>query len=1334
MAALVATAGLGAAAFQIDAEVLTQVSTPATGLWIPAPVSGEIVHVDAASGSVTARVGVGEPGAEFVVAERDHGIIVVDRTEGQVALVDPALHEIIRSVRAVQATEANVDIGPEGVVMAADDRVALVDLAVTASTGVSVPPAARSAVADGAGARVENGTSVLAVPADGTTDEAVDASGLLVRMDDRVLVVGRDAIRTIDGAEVACVDDAVGNPTHVVGADRWVVAIVRDTVHLADVDDGDCREVVLPTDTGELGRPVVAGGRVYVPERRTGTVHIIEPNRGIFESHVALPPGDLRLRSRGELVVAYDAETPVAAFLGEAGVVRFVDTSIDERGIAAVLGDDGAAAVLGDDGGGEAVEGTGVDALRTDNDAPVIDATLLASIIENPENDDDALPDDELVANFGFSASTVAVGDAVRFVDSSTGRPDAWLWDFGDGTGAEGPQVEKAWDDPGTYPVTLRVSQGEESASITLAITVVPEASLLPPAADFVFSATVAEVGVPVAFEDRSDGEIERWRWDFGDGTFATDPDVTKAWDTPGRYEVQLTVANEQGSDSAVVFIDVIAGLEAPVAELTARETEVDLGAAVAFSGSSSGGPASFEWTFGDGGRSTGAEAVHVFLIEGTFTVTLTAANAAGTSTATVEIVVSAPTQPPVAAIGTLPPVIEVGDVVSLSSLSTNAPDEETWSFGDGETATGSRVDHTWTTPGSYILRLTATNSAGTDTVTTTVEVLAELPAPVAQVGDFDESPWVGDATVFLDASVDATSWLWDFGDGVTSTAPNPLHTFTTPGQKLVTLTVSNRNGTDSTSVVVEPRLRPTASFVVSSSAIRAGDSVTFTDQSVNAASWLWNFGDGTSSTAKNPVHSYTTTGSFGVSLTIKNATGDQDTFGPVVITVDPAAPRLSAILKVPVDTGNLTTSSTYSFAAVVAPTSGPIDLFEVDFGDGTPVVQAASGTFTHAFSASGSFDVTMRARGPLGDFSAPITRSFVVVDPAPPLVAIAASVPASAEIGTVTLTGETLGGSGPVATWRWRVRKGGEIWDYTGRVVDHLFTEAGNYTIRLTAESPVATVADAVVTQPITITVPPAPFIESLVANPSPATTGVQVTFTPVVTGSPATWEWDYEGGGTSYVAGTSIGQHIFNTAGPKLVYLRVTGPFGGQDVVSVPVTVNPRPAPTAPVAIPGGTVTTGTTVNLSSSDAGGLTGLTWNWEISNGVTTVAYADVGPSINHAFTAAGSWTVTVTAVDGLGISGSNLSFVTVTDPAPPLVAGFTWASTATPLQIQLTDTSTGPPIDSWSWNFGSAGAIGNTTAQNPLVTYPAPGTYSVTLTVTSGGDSSTTAPVTVTVP
>ena len=241
---------------------------------------------------------------------------------------------------------------------------------------------------------------------------------------------------------------------------------------------------------------------------------------------------------------------------------------------------------------------------------------------------------------------------------------------------------------------------------------------------------------------------------------------------------------------------------------------------------------------------------------------------------------------------------------------------------------------------------------------------------------------------------------------------------------------------------------------------------------------------------------------------------------------------------------------------------------------------------------------------------------------------------------------------------------------------------------------------------------------IVSVTPSPSPSTTGVAVAFTPVVTGSVSQWEWNYEGGG--YVVGTSTGQHIFNTAGQKQVSLRVTGPFGQQSTMSVTMTVNPKPAPTAPVAVPAGPVPTNTTVNLSSTDSGGRTGLIWDWQISNGVSTVNYPNAGPSISHLFATAGSWTVTVTATDSLGVSGVNFGFVTVQDPVPPLVAGFTHAATATPLQVQFTDTSTGPPIGSWSWDFGAAGAVGDTAARNPLVTYPGPGAYSVTLTVTAG--------------
>jgi len=330
--------------------------------------------------------------------------------------------------------------------------------------------------------------------------------------------------------------------------------------------------------------------------------------------------------------------------------------------------------------------------------------------------------------------------------------------------------------------------------------------------------------------------------------------------------------------------------------------------------------------------------------------------------------------------------------------------------------------------------------------------------------------------------------------------------------------------------------------------------------------------------------------------------------------------------------------------------------------------------------------------------------------------------------VGNVTLTGVVTDGSGPIENWRWEVTRSGNLSNYTGQVAVHNFDSAGVYRITLIAEGPVV---DTVVAQDITITVPPAPTIVSLTANPSPATTGVPVEFTPVVTGSVTTWEWDFEGGG--YVTLGPIGAHIFNTAGPQEVYLRITGPFGGQDVMSVSLTVNPRPAPSAPVASPAGTVTTGTTVNLSSTDAGGLSGLVWDWQLTNGTTTSSFTNAGPSIDYLFASAGSWTVTVTATDALGESGTNVSFVTVQDPVPPLNASFTWSATGV-LQIQFTDTSTGPPVDSWTWDFGSASAVGSTTTASPLVTYPGAGMYSVKLTVGSGADPPDSVTVVVTVP
>ncbi|MCP4214721.1 MAG: PKD domain-containing protein [bacterium] len=134
----------------------------------------------------------------------------------------------------------------------------------------------------------------------------------------------------------------------------------------------------------------------------------------------------------------------------------------------------------------------------------------------------------------------------------------------------------------------------------------------------------------------------------------------------------------------------------------------------------------------------------------------------------------------------------------------------------------------------------------------------------------------------FTDQSSDdgtIVSWAWDFGDGNTSTNRNPVHTYATMGTYSVTLTVTDDEGAEgqtTQSILAAPNQAPTAAFGYSDTSL----TVTFTDQSTDdgtIASWAWNFGDGNTSTAQNPVHTYAAAGTFTVSLTVTDNKGLSD-------------------------------------------------------------------------------------------------------------------------------------------------------------------------------------------------------------------------------------------------------------------------------------------------------------------------------------------------------------------------------------------------------------------------------------------------------------------------
>ena len=217
------------------------------------------------------------------------------------------------------------------------------------------------------------------------------------------------------------------------------------------------------------------------------------------------------------------------------------------------------------------------------------------------------------------------------------------------------------------------------------------------------------------------------------------------------------------------------------------------------------------------------------------------------------------------------------------------------WEFGDGTASREQNPTHTYTANGRYTVNLTVTNSFGQDTRT--------IPGFIA-VGDppavnFSATPTHGTiplTVAFTDLTRGNTgSWNWDFGDGSSASVQNPAHTYTKPGMYTVSLSAVNEFGTghSTKSGFINTGVVPGAEFVAETLKGDPPLTVRFHDfSSGNPATWLWDFGDGSLSTEKDPVHTYTKEGSYTTSLYVANAFGSDTLKRPDHIRVgNPISP-----------------------------------------------------------------------------------------------------------------------------------------------------------------------------------------------------------------------------------------------------------------------------------------------------------------------------------------------------------------------------------------------------------------------------------------------------------
>ena len=225
-----------------------------------------------------------------------------------------------------------------------------------------------------------------------------------------------------------------------------------------------------------------------------------------------------------------------------------------------------------------------------------------------------------------------------------------------------------------------------------------------------------------------------------------------------------------------------------------------------------------------------------------------------------------------------LPPLVSnngpycVGETITLQGNAQSGA-TYTWSGPGGWTATGQTVTRpncTMAMAGTY----TCTIHVGSQTssATTPVQVYARPTANFSANNACVGNPVQFNNTSTTNPANQTMSYQWNFGDGQTSNQQSPSHTYNTPGNYNVTLTASCGNGTCTSTKTQSVSIfsPPTASFTAN--AVCQGNSTQFTNTTTNPSgqpvTYLWDFGDGQTSTQQNPTHQFATAGNHNVTLT----------------------------------------------------------------------------------------------------------------------------------------------------------------------------------------------------------------------------------------------------------------------------------------------------------------------------------------------------------------------------------------------------------------------------------------------------------------------------------
>jgi len=770
----------------------------------------------------------------------------------------------------------------------------------------------------------------------------------------------------------------------------------------------------------------------------------------------------------------------------------------------------------------------------------------------------------------------------------------------------------------------------------------------------------------------------------------------------PGHYEVFVTPVT--GSACGLTLTADIGGSpDYPVAQATATPTTVCAGSPIAFNSTSyvvgTSAIDSVHWDFNSDGiiDNTTNSPNYTYPAAGSYTATLTVFNNGCQDDTTINITIT----PGTISNFTAPPVC-VGVPTTFTNTSTPAAVVTNWNWDFDNNGTYDNTTqnptYTFSAPGTYPVKLQVSGNAGACPDDTTINVVV-YPKPNADFTATNQC--LNTATTFVNnsniSSGTITGWSWDFesNGSVDNTTQTPTNTYGTAGTYNVTLiATSNNTCRDTANFTVEVYDNPVANFTTNTAC--ENFATAFTNTSVQGdttiTGWQWDFDNNTTidNTTQNPNNTYTSDGTFPVTLIVTDGHGCKDTVtNNVIVSPQPTSAFTFT---------NVCFGTTTGFTDVSNGNGGTINQWAWDFTNNGSVDNTTQNP-TNGYTSAGSYTVEL-----LVTTTAGCKDSITMIVPVDPIPAANFSGTNECLGTTTTFIDSSSVITGSIASWAWNFGDG------SGTSVvqspTYTYTSPGTYNVTLTVTSDSGCISNF--NRNIQVYANPVAKFSTDTACNTYATSFTDLT----VLGNTAiqTWGWDFNNDNSPDNSNQNP-SFIFAGAGTYPVNLAVTDTFGCVHDTTINVTVSENPI--AAFTFSDECFGISTMFTDQSNDNGGTTPIdTWEWDFENDGTV---DDLNQNPTNLYGTAGTFTAELVVTSVLGCKDSTTVLVDV-DAIP--VANFGGTNECFGMATTFTDSSstTIGNVVSWDWDFESDATIDDNN-QNPTFVYPSAGIYNVTLTV-----------------